>query len=495
MSTFTDLGVPADIVARLAAGGITDAFPIQAATLADALAGRDVCGKAPTGSGKTIAFGIPLVARVGRARPKHPRALVLVPTRELAAQVQRELVMLAGHGARRIQTFYGGVGFGGQLAAVRKGTDIAVACPGRLADLVNRREINLSEVEMVVIDEADRMADMGFLPEVRRLLDQVRPDRQTLLFSATLDGDVDVLIQRYQRQPVRHELVASEDEPATHHVFWRAERPERIKLTAEIIAAAWPAIVFCRTKRGADRVATQLARAGVSAAPIHGDLSQGQRERALASFQEGRVQALVATDIAARGIHVDKVASVVHYDLPADEKDYVHRSGRTGRAGETGLVVALVAADEVGGVRKMQTKLRYPGGIDYPDIPALLGDGPGTAWRPGAEPAPSEPTARTAPAPSSQRRDAQRRAAGSSSRGADGAAMPRPARRRTGPGQSASGAGQGTWVNGHRTGPKAGSGAGAGAARRRVGKPGGGTRGPGGAGGAGGQRGGPRGSR
>ncbi|GAC1532064.1 MAG: DEAD/DEAH box helicase [Acidimicrobiales bacterium] len=382
MPTFADLGVRADIVHRLDQRGITAPFPIQAATLIDALAGRDVCGKAPTGSGKTLAFGIPLISRVGRARPKHPRGLVLVPTRELAAQVQKELVLIAGHGTTRIQTFYGGVGFGGQLAAVRKGTDIAVACPGRLADLVNRREIILSEVEFVVIDEADRMADMGFLPEVRRLLDQVRPDRQTLLFSATLDGDVDVLISRYQNSPARHELAVNDDAPANRHVFWRAERPERLKITSEVVTASWPSIVFCRTKRGADRVARQLNAGGVAAAPIHGDLSQGQRERALAAFTAGKVQALVATDIAARGIHVDDVASVVHYDLPADEKDYVHRSGRTGRAGAVGLVVAMVGADEMDAARKLQTKLRYPGGIKDADTRTLRGEGPGTAWRP-----------------------------------------------------------------------------------------------------------------
>ena len=384
-STFADLGVRADIVHRLDKRGITAPFPIQAATLVDALAGRDVCGRAPTGSGKTLAFGIPLVSRVGRARPKHPRGLVLVPTRELAAQVQKELVMLAGPGTCRIQTFYGGVGFGGQLAAVRKGTDIAVACPGRLADLVNRREIILDEVEFVVIDEADRMADMGFLPEVRRLLDQVRPDRQTLLFSATLDGDVDVLISRYQKSPARHELIVSDDAPANRHVFWRAERTERLKLTTEVVTAAWPSIVFCRTKRGADRVARQLNAAGVASAPIHGDLSQGQRERALAAFTAGKVQALVATDIAARGIHVDDVASVVHYDLPADDKDYVHRSGRTGRAGAVGIVVAMVGGDEVAGVRKLQSKLRFPGGIESADPRKLLGDGPGVTWRPSTD--------------------------------------------------------------------------------------------------------------
>ncbi|HUP70169.1 MAG TPA: DEAD/DEAH box helicase [Acidimicrobiales bacterium] len=373
-TTFAALGVPAEAVERLARRKITEPFPIQAATLPDALAGRDVCGKAPTGSGKTLAFGIPLVQRQGRAKPRRPRALVLVPTRELAAQVHKELSLLAGPRGRSVATFYGGVGFGAQLNALRKGVDIAVACPGRLADLVNRGECKLSDVDMVVLDEADRMADMGFLPEVRRLLDQVRPDRQTLLFSATLDGDVDVLIRHYQKDPVTHELAAEEDAAQSRHVFWQAEREDRVALTARVVKAEWPTMVFCRTKHGADRLATQLGRAGVSAAAIHGDRSQNQRERALASFASGRVQALVATDIAARGIHVDGVACVVHFDPPADEKDYLHRSGRTGRAGASGTVLSLVGREQVADVRKLQARLALPTGIDAPDHDGLGDD-------------------------------------------------------------------------------------------------------------------------
>jgi superfamily II DNA/RNA helicase len=371
LSSFSSLGVPADVASRLASRGIAAPFPIQAATLPDALAGRDVSGRAPTGSGKTIAFGIPLITRVGRAKPRHPRGLVLVPTRELASQVRDELVALAGPKGPRVTTLYGGVGFGKQLDALRKGVDIVVACPGRLADLVQRGECHLDEVELVVLDEADRMADMGFLPEVKRLLDRVRPDRQTLLFSATLDGDVDVLVKRYQRKPVRHELAIGQDAPKHRHVFWKAERADRVGLTADVLSREWPAIVFCRTKHGADRLAKQLGKQGVDAAAIHGDRSQGQRERALAAFTSGKVQALVATDIAARGIHVDDVACVVHYDPPGDEKDYVHRSGRTGRAGATGLVVSLVGAEQVGDVGKMQAKLGLPKGVSKPDLAAL----------------------------------------------------------------------------------------------------------------------------
>ncbi|HSL58685.1 MAG TPA: DEAD/DEAH box helicase [Acidimicrobiales bacterium] len=372
--TFAELGVPAAMAASLAARGITEPFPIQVATLPDALDGRDLCGRAPTGSGKTIAFGIPLVTRVGQARPGHPRGLVLLPTRELAGQVERELRALAGPKGPRTLAVYGGVGFGNQLSALRRGVDIVVATPGRLADLVNQRALHLDEVDLVVIDEADRMADMGFLPEVKRLLDRTRTPRQTLLFSATLDGDVDVLIKRYQRNPARHELEVDDDAPVNDHRFWRVERAERVAITAKVTAVHWPAVVFCRTKRGADRLARQLTKEGVATAAIHGDRSQGQRERALADFSSGRVQALVATDVAARGIHVDDVASVVHFDMPPDPKDYVHRSGRTGRAGAVGLVISLVPGDQVGDVTKMQRKLELPTGIHRAD-PEGLGTG------------------------------------------------------------------------------------------------------------------------
>ncbi|MFP5369432.1 MAG: DEAD/DEAH box helicase, partial [Actinomycetes bacterium] len=328
-------------------------------------------GRAPPGSGKTLAFGIPLVTRLGRARPRRPRGLVLVPTRELAAQVRAELQRLTGPRGRSVTAIYGGVGFGPQVEALRRGTDIVVACPGRLADLIARGALRLDEVELVVLDETDRMADMGFLPEVRRLLDQVRPDRQTLLFSATLDGDVDVLITRYQRSPVRHELADDDDAPSSRHVFWRAERGERVGLTAKIVAVEWPAIVFCRTKHGADRLTRQLTTAGISAAAIHGGRSQNQRERTLAAFTAGRVQALVATDVAARGIHVDGIASVVHFDPPGDGKDYVHRSGRTGRAGAAGVVVTMVAREQESEVKDMQRRLGLPVGLHAAELSSL----------------------------------------------------------------------------------------------------------------------------
>jgi superfamily II DNA/RNA helicase len=267
------------------------------------------------------------------------------------------------------------VGYEPQRRALRNGTDILVACPGRLEDLVAQNDVRLDEVEIAVIDEADRMADMGFLPEVKRLLDRVKPDRQTLLFSATLDGDVDVLIKRYQRQPVRHEIHVEEDAPQNRHLFWRVERSERLELTVQIVNAEWPAIVFTRTKHGADRLAKQLNKSGVAAVAIHGDRSQSQRERALAAFTAGKAQALVATDVAARGIHVDDVACVVHYDPPADEKDYTHRSGRTGRAGAAGVVVSLIAMEQHKGIKLMQRKLQLPPGIDHVDLSVLATGG------------------------------------------------------------------------------------------------------------------------
>ena len=403
-SSFSALGASADLAERLARRGVATPFPIQAATLPDALAGRDVCGRAPTGSGKTLAFGIPLVTRVARARPHRPTGLVLVPTRELAAQVHAELELLAGPSGPSAVAVYGGVGFDKQVRALRRGVDVVVACPGRLADLVQRRDVSLEDVGIVVIDEADRMADMGFLPEVRRLLDGVRRDRQTLLFSATLDGDVDVLVRRYQRSPVRHELAAEPDSPRSDHLFWRADRAARVGLVAQLVSQQWPAIVFCRTRHGADRLTRQLRKAGVAAEAIHGDRSQGQRERALAGLVAGRVQALVATDVAARGIHVDDVACVVHFDPPGDDKAYVHRSGRTGRAGAAGLVVSLVDAAQEDEARALQRSLGLAVGLHAPGLPA---DGAPT-------PAPTPLPARR---PTAEGRAHRRRARGSSARG------------------------------------------------------------------------------
>jgi superfamily II DNA/RNA helicase len=393
MPSFTDLGVRQDIVTRLAARDISEPFPIQAATIEDALAGRDVCGRAPTGSGKTIAFGIPLVTNVTKAAPRRPGGLVLVPTRELAMQVANELIMIAGPKAR-IATVYGGVPYGKQLQALRRGCDIVVACPGRLKDLVDRNELQLGDVSFVVLDEADRMADMGFLPEVRRLLDLVRADRQTLLFSATLDGDISTLIERYQHNPARHEVESADDALENTHVFLKTNRDQRVKLAAEIVSKEYSAIVFCRTKHGADRLATQLEGFGVTSAAIHGDRTQKQRERALAAFTSGKVQCLVATDIAARGIHVDNVGCVVHFDPAQDDKDYIHRSGRTGRAGTAGTVISLLLPDQVKLGFARQRRLGFDANVELPNL-----DGAVAAPRPVVKTESAEATTHAAPKP------------------------------------------------------------------------------------------------
>lgn len=366
-TSFAQLGVPDSIVASLAKRGIDAPFEIQAATIADALAGRDVLGRAPTGSGKTIAFGIPIVANAVPAKAKKPTALILAPTRELADQIHTELKSFSGK--IRIGVVYGGVGYGPQVSSLRSGVEVLVACPGRLQDLIDRGDVSLEKVEQVVLDEADRMADMGFMPAVRKLLDQTSKNRQTVLFSATLDGDVKKLTQQYQNDPVRHEVgEETPDITAASHLFWKvAQKAERVSITADAVNAVWPAIVFSRTRHGADRLAKQLTRAGVQSAAIHGGRSQGQRTRALASFANGEVQALIATDVAARGIHVDGVAAVVHYDPPEDHKTYVHRSGRTARAGEGGVVVSLLLPEQVRDAKKMQRQVGLDESVTDPN--------------------------------------------------------------------------------------------------------------------------------
>ena len=362
-TTFADLGVPDDIVGTLSRQGITEPFPIQAAVIRDALAGRDVSGRAPTGSGKTLAFGIPILTNVAKSTPNKPRALVLAPTRELAEQIRRELLPLGKTRRRFIGSVYGGVGYGPQIQSLRRGVDVLVACPGRLLDLIEQGHVDLSTVQMAVIDEADRMADMGFLPDVKRILDLTPRSRVTWLFSATLDGDVAVLRKRYQKDPVTHSVGSEfDDHSDARHYFWKVGAKERIAEAAAVIEAGGPAIVFCRTRRGVDRVARQLEQAGVSASSIHGGRSQSQRTRALKGFADGRVAALVATDVAARGIHVSGVETVIHFDPADDAKAYLHRSGRTARAGASGVVLSLVSEEVVGATKALQRSI----GIDAP---------------------------------------------------------------------------------------------------------------------------------
>jgi len=371
-STFAELGVSRGICTALQNRGITKPFEIQAATITDALAGLDICGRAPTGSGKTIAFGIPIITDLDQAKPKQPLALILAPTRELAEQIYTELRTFSG--SIRIGVVYGGVGYGNQIKNLRRGVDVLVACPGRLEDLIEQDVVSLSKVERVVVDEADRMADMGFMPAVRRLLNQTSHDRQTLLFSATLDGDVAELTRRYQQNPVRHEVgEESPDITAAHHVFWETKRPDRVRLVKDVVGVLWPTIVFCRTRHGSDRLAKNLTREGIQAAALHGGRSQGQRTKALADFSAGRIHALVATDVAARGIHIADVGSVIHYDFPEDHKAYIHRSGRTARAGRGGLVLSLVLPERLKDLRQMQRQIGIKEPVTDPNLEALRG--------------------------------------------------------------------------------------------------------------------------
>ena len=354
--TFAQLGVPESICRALKRNGIHKPFEIQAAVLADAMEGRDICGRAPTGSGKTLAFGIPLIANVGQASPRRPRALILSPTRELADQIASELRSISG--PITVQAVYGGVGYVNQRKQLQRGVDILVACPGRLEDLIGQKAVSLHEVDQVVIDEADRMADMGFLPAVRRILDQTDTPRQTVMFSATLDRDVAKLTRDYQDRPITHEVGdATPDIKAAEHRFWTVDKAERVGVCADAISATGPTIVFCRTRHGSDRLARQLSQRGVRAAAIHGGHAQNRRTRTLKEFVDGRVEALIATDVAARGIHVDCVACVIHFDPPEDHKAYLHRSGRTARAGQTGLVVSLVQTGQHADTKKIQKRL------------------------------------------------------------------------------------------------------------------------------------------
>ena len=369
---FADLGVPSNLVERLAARGITEAFPIQEAAIPDALAGRDVVGKAITGSGKTLAFGLPLMARLTKARPRKPVALVLVPTRELAAQVQKELAQLTDDRGRRVICIYGGTSYSVARKALNFGVDVVVACPGRLEDMLEQGALDLSSTTTVVVDEADRMADMGFLPAVRRIIGATARDRLVMLFSATMAPDIKSLIKEFTHDAAIHDVVGDEAPNDVDHFFWRVPRDQRPQITADIVEEYERAIIFTRTKHGADRLARQLEERGISAVALHGDRTQAQRERALRSVKNGQVQVLVATDVAARGIHIELLPVVVHYDPPAQANDYLHRSGRTGRAGATGAVISLVGEDVIGQVKRLQKALGIAQSLETrDDAPAI----------------------------------------------------------------------------------------------------------------------------
>jgi superfamily II DNA/RNA helicase len=381
--TFEALGVDPRLVKALADQGITEPFAIQRLSVADALAGRDVCGKAKTGSGKTLAFGLPLLERLARAEPRKPRGLVLVPTRELALQVHDVLAPLAKAIDSRVVAVYGGADMNKQIKALADGVEAIIATPGRLIDLVERKEVELNGLEIVVVDEADRMADMGFLPQVEWLLRHVDNQHQTLLFSATLDGVVDGLIKRYQHDPVYHEVAsATVTVDAMLHRFIAVHEMDKVKVAAAIARSTGKALAFTNTKRVADRLARALNDEGVKAAAIHGDLRQGQREDALRDFGAGKIKVLVATDVAARGLHIDAVDAVIHYEPAPDHKTYLHRSGRTARAGTKGLAVSLSIWNEELHIKRLQKRI----GVIQP-ITEMFSNDPRLAdlssWEPG----------------------------------------------------------------------------------------------------------------
>ena len=356
--SFAQLGVPAPVVAALAAGGIQTPFPIQARTLPDSLAGRDVLGRGRTGSGKTVAFAVPTVVALAQSTaariPSRPRALVLVPTRELANQVAETIAPLAAVYRLSTTTVFGGVAQSRQVSALRAGVDVLIACPGRLEDLLKQGLVHLDAVEVTVLDEADHMADLGFLPVVKRILDRTPTNGQRMLFSATLDRGVDVLVSRYLHNPVTHSVdpVVAPVSTMTHHVFAVSDAG-KAAVVRELAGGQGRTLLFMRTKHSAKKLARQLTAAGIPSVDLHGNLAQNARERNLAAFSDGSVRVLVATDIAARGIHVDDVALVVHVDPPAEHKAYLHRSGRTARAGSGGDVVTLMTPDQRADVRML----------------------------------------------------------------------------------------------------------------------------------------------
>ena len=381
-TSFEALGVPSKLVAALRASGIDAPFPIQAATLPDTLSGRDVLGRGRTGSGKTLAFSLPLVTRLmgAKSAPGHPRALVLVPTRELANQVLAVIEPLAKVAGLRATTIFGGVNQSRQVAALRAGVDILIACPGRLEDLVTQRHCHLDAIDITILDEADHMADLGFLPGVKRLLDRTPSNRQRLLFSATLDRGVDVLVKRYLSNPVTHAVdpVEAPVSAMEHHVF-TVTAEDKSAVVAELAAGKDRSVLFTRTKHQARKLARQLTMQGIPAVDLHGNLSQAARDRNLAAFKDGGTRVLVATDIAARGIHVDDVTLVVHVDPPAEHKAYLHRSGRTARAGAAGSVVTIATRAQMSevntlarqaGIKPKMTNVR----ANAPEVLALRGE-------------------------------------------------------------------------------------------------------------------------
>jgi superfamily II DNA/RNA helicase len=419
-TTFAALGVPAPLVEVLSASGIDAPFPIQVATLPDSLSGRDVLGRGRTGSGKTLAFSIPLVARLAasdsKRQPKRPRSLILVPTRELANQVAAVVDPLARALGMKTTTIFGGVGQNPQVQALAGGIDVLIACPGRLEDLIGQGHCDLGAVEITILDEADHMADLGFLPGVKRLMDRTPKVGQRLLFSATLDNGVDVLVKRYLSNPITHSVdpAVAPVSTMTHHVL-QVQAADKGEVVRQLASGLGRSVLFTRTKHQAKKLAKQLTAQGIPAVDLHGNLSQNARERNLEAFSTGASRVLCATDIAARGIHVDDVALVVHVDPPAEHKAYLHRSGRTARAGAEGAVVTVSTPDQAGEVRTLARQAGITPTVSVvrpgaPQIEALTGPA-----APFVEPAPI-------PEPQPQGPGGGRRRSGGSGRGSSGAA-------------------------------------------------------------------------
>ena len=372
MVSFSDLGIGPAIVKELNKQGITDPFEVQKESIPDSLLGRDVCCRAPTGSGKTLAFGLPLIARTRRANSKRPTALILTPTRELAEQINSVLKPIALAVDRDVVSIYGGVSYKKQYNALNKGVDILVACPGRLIDLLDRRALKLDDVETVVLDEADRMADMGFMDPVCEILDQCSENRQTILFSATLDDEVADLVKNYQKNPVTIEVGPKEVSIENmQHLFWTMKPHQKLRVTSEILTKCGKTMIFCKTRRGVDRLGDEMYDAEMNISTLHGGLNQRQRDRAIRRFTKGGSIALVATDVAARGIDIQGVNCVIHYDPPENGKAYKHRSGRTARAGADGVVISYVQRSQQRAYNKIQNEVGIKRKFQPPNVDNL----------------------------------------------------------------------------------------------------------------------------
>ena len=372
MASFSDLGIDPAIVQVLERQGIIEPFEVQTETIPDTLLGKDVCCRAPTGSGKTLAFGLPLITRSKRADSKRPTSLILTPTRELAEQINSVLRPLAAAVDRDIVSIYGGVSYKNQYNALNRGVDILVACPGRLLDLLDRRALKLEDVETVVIDEADRMADMGFMEPVCKILDKCSKQRQTILFSATLDDDVADLVRNYQQNPVTFEVGPKEVSIENmQHLFWTIKPHQKLGITSEVISKCGKTMIFCKTRRGVDKLGDEMYEADLRVSTLHGGLNQRQRDRALKRFTKGGSIALVATDVAARGIDIQGVNCVIHYDPPENSKAYKHRSGRTARAGAEGVVISYVQRSQQRSYNKIQNQVGIKRRFQPPNVENL----------------------------------------------------------------------------------------------------------------------------